>query len=490
MRVVCDNCGMSYKIPDSKLTKEVNKATCRKCGHAIYIRRPDLASVEAAPAMVPDERTLITTAAAVGMRPPLGPSSFSPGDVAVAEAGHNEATNPRTSSAVAATAYAVLPPAVEINPPEEMLRARQRTQPLPAEPSPEAWAPEVAAPVEEPVPPPFREPSRPRPAVDPTPHVMPSMTTAHDPRGDMTGVLLSALLAAFGVLILVANTLVGSPWVTGIGTFVAFLGCFIAVLLLLTGARGTRPASWLAAMFGGFVLAGGGATLSVLAGSYLDLLTPSALESPVARTATPPEVQVVAPAPAAVPEPVAAPPVVSEPPVTTPPTPTAPPPVVVATPAPTPPTPPAAATTPRPATTTSTTRTETPAPTRTTTPTTTTPTTTTPRTTTPPTTPAPTTTAATSTSSTITPTIIDTIIKSNKNVKGCFITEKNATGAIPSGVKVRFTIQPSGKVTSASVPSGKYAGTDFDSCLSGAMKSLAFPPFTGDPITMSYTFPV
>lgn len=39
MRVVCDNCGASYKIPDSKLVKEVNHATCRKCGHRIVISR-------------------------------------------------------------------------------------------------------------------------------------------------------------------------------------------------------------------------------------------------------------------------------------------------------------------------------------------------------------------------------------------------------------------------------------------------------------------
>ena len=40
MRVVCDNCGATYKIPEHKLSREVNKATCRKCGHTIIIRRP------------------------------------------------------------------------------------------------------------------------------------------------------------------------------------------------------------------------------------------------------------------------------------------------------------------------------------------------------------------------------------------------------------------------------------------------------------------
>ena len=40
MRVVCDNCGAVYKIADSKLSKEVNKATCKRCGHKIVIYKP------------------------------------------------------------------------------------------------------------------------------------------------------------------------------------------------------------------------------------------------------------------------------------------------------------------------------------------------------------------------------------------------------------------------------------------------------------------
>ena len=40
MRVVCDNCGAVYKIADSKLSKEVNRATCKRCGHKIIIYKP------------------------------------------------------------------------------------------------------------------------------------------------------------------------------------------------------------------------------------------------------------------------------------------------------------------------------------------------------------------------------------------------------------------------------------------------------------------
>ncbi|MDP6934116.1 MAG: zinc-ribbon domain-containing protein, partial [Myxococcota bacterium] len=40
IRVTCDQCGARYKIPESKLQKDVNKATCRRCGHRMLIQRP------------------------------------------------------------------------------------------------------------------------------------------------------------------------------------------------------------------------------------------------------------------------------------------------------------------------------------------------------------------------------------------------------------------------------------------------------------------
>lgn len=40
MKITCDKCGASYKIPAEKLTRDVSKATCKKCGEKIIIRRP------------------------------------------------------------------------------------------------------------------------------------------------------------------------------------------------------------------------------------------------------------------------------------------------------------------------------------------------------------------------------------------------------------------------------------------------------------------
>ena len=51
MKVVCDNCRAVYKVPDDKLTKPVNKATCRNCGHRMLIPRPQ-------PNSDPDEQTV------------------------------------------------------------------------------------------------------------------------------------------------------------------------------------------------------------------------------------------------------------------------------------------------------------------------------------------------------------------------------------------------------------------------------------------------
>ncbi|MFN7143573.1 MAG: AgmX/PglI C-terminal domain-containing protein [Myxococcota bacterium] len=82
------------------------------------------------------------------------------------------------------------------------------------------------------------------------------------------------------------------------------------------------------------------------------------------------------------------------------------------------------------------------------------------------------------------------MIKSNKGVKSCFVTQRNETGDLPRGVKVKLTIQPTGKVSGASIPSGEWAGTSFDDCLSGAVRSIQFPPFEGDSVTVTYPFSI
>lgn len=43
MKVNCDKCGAVYRIPEEKLTKDVSRATCKKCGNKIVIRKPSAA---------------------------------------------------------------------------------------------------------------------------------------------------------------------------------------------------------------------------------------------------------------------------------------------------------------------------------------------------------------------------------------------------------------------------------------------------------------
>ncbi len=100
-----------------------------------------------------------------------------------------------------------------------------------------------------------------------------------------------------------------------------------------------------------------------------------------------------------------------------------------------------------------------------------------------------TTSGAGSTASGVSTTVIDTMMRSNKAVKICFFNERNESGSLPSEVRVKLTIEPSGRVPSATVNSGKKAPrTAFDGCLSAAVQAISFPPFTGEPVTLTYPF--
>ena len=65
MRVVCDNCGATYRSPEEKLRREENKATCRKCQNPIIIRRTGGMAIGAGEAEEdPDASTQISNMAA------------------------------------------------------------------------------------------------------------------------------------------------------------------------------------------------------------------------------------------------------------------------------------------------------------------------------------------------------------------------------------------------------------------------------------------
>jgi predicted Zn finger-like uncharacterized protein len=499
MRVVCDNCAASYKIPDSKLTKEVNKATCRKCGHAIFIKRAGEEDPRPAPPPPEEhgeERTLITSAAdleravrsragtgfdeSADQRPTtvslenqgeqsvpreaLAPSPFPPPPVAAAPSG--SLPPPRPPAAAPPPRAAAISPSAEVAPPPPL---RLPPQALSAEPTSAAAA----------------------------------GATSHDPRTDLSMALVALVVSVVGVLVLSLSAWLQSPVVTGLGAFLALFGTFVVALILLTGGRGTRAASLAIAFLGGLVLSG---ALGGVIGALLMVLAPSQPSLPLVATPTPPAPVVEAPpvapavveAPPVVEPPLAvAPPVVQAPPVAPPPavvTPPAAPPVAVAAAPAAKSTPPAASSTARTSTATKSTTSDAPAriaPSTTSSSsssTKSTASTASTKTTAPASTSTGSSSSGAAASSGVSVVVIDTMIKSNKAVKSCFVQQRNETGELPKGVKVKLTIQDSGKVSSASLPSGDLKGSDFDSCLSGAVKSIQFPPFEGDPVTVTYPF--
>ena len=85
-------------------------------------------------------------------------------------------------------------------------------------------------------------------------------------------------------------------------------------------------------------------------------------------------------------------------------------------------------------------------------------------------------------------TVVDTMIRSNMSVKRCFFNEKQESGEMPRRVNVRFTVLNSGRVSSARVTTDQYKGGNLDSCLGRAFKVIQFPPFEGEAKSMTYPF--
>jgi len=84
--------------------------------------------------------------------------------------------------------------------------------------------------------------------------------------------------------------------------------------------------------------------------------------------------------------------------------------------------------------------------------------------------------------------VVETMIRNNKRIKRCWMEEKQRSGELPQRVDVKFTVEPSGSVSSARSATAKYRGTDFEVCLGAAFRSITFPPFEGDPLSMTYNF--
>jgi hypothetical protein len=84
--------------------------------------------------------------------------------------------------------------------------------------------------------------------------------------------------------------------------------------------------------------------------------------------------------------------------------------------------------------------------------------------------------------------VIDTMLRTNASVKSCFKAFKVSNGYLPPRASVRFTVAPSGSVSGVSLKESDLKGSMLDGCLRASVRSVTFPAFAGDPMTLTYPF--
>jgi predicted Zn finger-like uncharacterized protein len=505
MKVVCDNCRAVYKVPDDKLTKAVNKATCRNCGHRMLIPRPK-------PNADPEERTLVTAvpptpvgappraaqgrhrnddreestlpgrhpddvrmetpmmAPRIGDTVPAPEEDFDGPDTRIKTAAEQTTVKPQAAPPrpPSARGPASLPPQRRGSTPPP---AQQRSVPPPAAPPSQpsfpapsqqqySSAPQPPATRRTPAPPPQRQPrATPAPAAQrsfsatgtPIPAGNVSYGGAiHDPAGDLNWALLGTSMALIGGVLLSILSIFNHALIMWFGLAMTFGGGILSFLVLLTGARGRRPAQTLLSVVLGFLIS---VTLaSLLVGTKwgaekvidaYDIRFASggeavAVASPVAAPGAP------APAPAPAPDGAVAPVPESEVVIVPNPTPgKAPKPQPGKAPKPQPAAPSPAPASPQPQ----------------------------PVAAQPPPAPAPSGPALV----TVPVEVVHTIVSNNIEVKRCFV-PLFQSGALPPRVDASFQISPAGKASGVTLAQAQYRGSQLESCLARAIGSLQFPP--------------
>ncbi len=271
MKVVCDNCRAVYRVPDAKLTKAVNKATCRTCGHRMLIPRPK-------PGADPEERTLVTAVppTPVGAPPRDGhtrpildeePESTLPGrkpdDLHV----HTPMGAERHDYDGPSTVVSDMPPghpatnypspraqASNVPAPSPMVDAQSTT--VVQAPPPEVRQQAVHRPSNEPRRTPM--PAAPRRTPGPAPRRTPAMYSGaqpHDPSGDLNWAMFGAAGALLGAFLLAFLSVYNHPLLMWFGLAFSFGGSVLTFMVLLTGSRGRKPARTLLSVVLGFMAA-------------------------------------------------------------------------------------------------------------------------------------------------------------------------------------------------------------------------------------------
>jgi len=84
--------------------------------------------------------------------------------------------------------------------------------------------------------------------------------------------------------------------------------------------------------------------------------------------------------------------------------------------------------------------------------------------------------------------VIDATLRSDIPIKKCFFDYQKQAGALPSRIDVRFTLEPSGRVSMAGITQAAYAGTALDLCLSQAIRQINFPTSSGSATKITFPF--
>jgi hypothetical protein len=83
---------------------------------------------------------------------------------------------------------------------------------------------------------------------------------------------------------------------------------------------------------------------------------------------------------------------------------------------------------------------------------------------------------------------VDATIRGQRSIKQCFFAAQRELGFLPD-VIVRFRILPSGTVETASISDpATLQGSTLDACLSHALATTRFAPFSGNGVWLNYPF--
>ena len=83
------------------------------------------------------------------------------------------------------------------------------------------------------------------------------------------------------------------------------------------------------------------------------------------------------------------------------------------------------------------------------------------------------------------------MIKNNASVKRCYGMYKKRNGSFPSEtIVLSVTLQSSGNVSRAYVTNASYKDAEIDYCLSGRVKKIQFPGFSGSDVNYRIPLPI